>query len=103
MPAPTLSSTGEAALADWVTNMQEAKWKLQGYDTFANEEYPIGGDFYTEADAVAAARAYLDDLERTQPSAASGGQDGVQDRVYVIGPTGARSRVEARPVDEDDP
>ena len=83
--------------------MQNGKWKLLGHDAFANEDYPIDGDFDTEADAVAAARAYLDDLERTQPSAASGGQDGVQDRVYVIGPSGTRFRVLPRRLDDNDP
>ncbi len=83
------------------TKMQNATWKLVGYDPFSNEEYRIDGDFDTEADAVAAARAYLADLERTQPSAASGGQSGVQDRVYVIRPSGARFRVGAQPVGDN--
>ena len=25
--------------------MQNGKWKLQGYDTFANEYYPLDGEF----------------------------------------------------------
>jgi hypothetical protein len=73
--------------------MQKEKWKLQGYDTFAHEGYPLDGEFETENEAIAAAKAYLDDLERTQPSASSGGQDGIQDQVYVIRPDGTSFRV----------
>jgi len=36
--------------------MQIIKWKLQGYDTFAREDYPLDGEFDTEADAIAAAK-----------------------------------------------
>jgi hypothetical protein len=73
--------------------MPDGLWKLQGHDTFAHESYPLDGDFDTEAAAIAAARAYLADLEQTQPSASSGGQDGIQDRVYVIRPDGTGFRV----------
>jgi hypothetical protein len=75
--------------------MQSGKWKLQGYDTFAREDYPLDGEFDTEADAIAAAQSRLADLERAQPSASSGGQDGIQDRVYVIRPDGTLFRVRA--------
>jgi len=73
--------------------MQNGIWKLQGYDTFAREEYPLPGEYDTEEAAVAAARERLEYLERTQPSQTSGGQAGIQDRVYVICPDGARFRV----------
>ena len=82
-------------MASAETYMQNNKWKLQGYDTFAHEGYPIDGQFDTEDDAMAAARVRLDDLERTQPSASSGGQDGIQDRVYVIRPDGSSFRIRA--------
>ena len=59
------------------------------YDTFAGEAYPLEGEFSTEQDAIAAARARLEELERTQPSESSGGQDGIQDRVYVVRPDGS--------------
>lgn len=73
--------------------MQNRKWKLQGYDTFAREDYPLKGEFATEADAIQAAKTYLAELERDQPTALSGGQDGIQDRVYVIRPDGTSFRV----------
>jgi hypothetical protein len=73
--------------------MQNGKWKLEGYDTFSEEEYPLPGEHDTEDAAIAAAQERLADLERTQPSESSGGQDGIQDRVYVIRPDGERFRV----------
>lgn len=76
-----------------MTSMQNEKWKLQGYDTFAGEDYPLKGEFATEAEAIEAAKARLAELERDQPSASSGGQDGIQDRVYIIRPDGTSFRV----------
>ncbi len=73
--------------------MQNSKWKLQGRDTFANEDYPLEGEFDTEHDAITAAKVRLTDLEITQPSETSGGQDGIQDQVFVIRPDGTRFRV----------
>jgi hypothetical protein len=75
--------------------MQNGTWKLQGYDTFAREYYPLDGEFDTEADAITAAKSHLADLEREQPSASSGGQDGIQDRVYIIRPDGTFFRARA--------
>jgi hypothetical protein len=75
--------------------MSDGKWTLQGYDTFAHESYPLDGEFDTEQAAIAAAKDHLDELERTQPSASSGGQDGIQDRVYVVRPDGTSFRVRA--------
>lgn len=74
-------------------NMQNSKWKLEGYDTFSREEYLLPGEYDTEDDAVAAAFQRLDDLEASQPSEMSGGQGGIQDRVYVIRPDGTSFRV----------
>ena len=84
-------------------------WRLEGYDTFAGEEYPLGNirmegggtldgmqPSYPDYDsALADARRRLEDLERTQPSASSGGQSslGIQDRVYIVHPDGRRERV----------
>jgi hypothetical protein len=73
--------------------MPDGKWTLQGYDTFAHESYPLDGEFDTEEAAIAAARAYLDELEQAQPSLSSGGQSGIQDGVYVIRPDGTGFRV----------
>lgn len=72
--------------------MAEEKWRLQGYDTFEEEFYPIEGEHDTEEQAMAAAEARLVELEETQPSEHSGGQGkfGIQDRVYVVRPDGTR-------------
>ena len=68
-------------------------WKLQGYDTFSREDYPLPGEYETEESAIAAAHERLEYLESTQPSLTSGGQDGIQDQVYVNRPDGSRFRV----------
>ena len=68
--------------------MATLKWKLVGYDTFAGEHYPLGGEYDCQAAAVEAARACLAENERDQPTASSGGQDGIQDRVYIVSPDG---------------
>jgi hypothetical protein len=65
-----------------------SKWRLEGYDTFARESYPLEGEYDSEAEAIAAADARLKELERAQPSSVSGGQGGIQDRVYVVSPSG---------------
>lgn len=71
----------------------QPQWTLQGYDTFDREHYSLPGHFGSEPEATEAARARLAGLERTQPSSASGGQDGIQDHVYVVRPDGSRFRV----------
>jgi hypothetical protein len=73
--------------------VESDKWKLLGYDTFANEWYGLGGEFHDEESARKAARRRLRELERSQPSSSSGGQDGIQDRVYIVAPDGTSSRV----------
>jgi len=70
-------------------------WKLLGYDAFEKEYYTLDGKFDTEAGAIAAARSRLTELELEQPSVSSGGQDGIQDWVFVIRPDGTRFRVRA--------
>jgi len=64
------------------------RWTLQGYDTFSREEYPLPGRYWTEAAAKRGARRRLRYLERTQPSALSGGQKefGIQDQVFIVRP-----------------
>src|SRR5262245_18102138 len=66
------------------------RWRLRGYDTFAGEDYPLPGSYWTEAQAQRAARKRLAELERTQPSVSSGGQrpGGIQDQVYIVRPDG---------------
>ncbi len=69
------------------------RWRLLGVDAFAGEDYTIEGEYDTEAKAVAAAEQRLAELEKTQPSAESGGQNGLQDRVYVVRPDGSCFRI----------
>lgn len=77
---------------NWLWNRGK-RWKIQGWDTFAGESYPIAGSYATEEKAVEAARKYLKKLERLQPTATSGGQSGIQDEVYVVSPEGKSYRV----------
>jgi hypothetical protein len=69
-------------------------WKLQGYDTFSSEQYPLEGVYPDEPTAQRAADRRLADLERQQPTATSGGQapGGIQDRVYIVRPDGSKYR-----------
>ena len=74
--------------------MGKMTWKLAGYDTFSDEWYGIGGAEYpSETAAQAAAQEKLKELEALQPSAQSGGQSGIQDRVYIQRPDGTHIRV----------
>lgn len=73
-----------------VTNTKE--WKIKGYDTFSMEEYDLPGEFETKEEAERAAQKRLEELEQSQPTIFSGGQDGVQDRVYIIKPDGGSYR-----------
>ncbi len=63
-------------------------WSLSGYDTFAGEAYPLPGRFLSQRGAERAAKWRLSVLELTQPSDTSGGQAGIQDKVYVHCPDG---------------
>jgi len=82
---------------EWVkivkASIKDNRWKLQGYDTLDGDYYPLDGDFTTEAEAIAAAKARLAELELEQPTRSSGGQDGIQDRVFVVRPDGTMFRV----------
>lgn len=85
LPAPDSSSR------EW--------WRLEGYDTFSAESYPLDNDgykpfYYAWDEVMGAARRRLEELERSQPSASSGGQSGIQDRVYIISSTGRRKRIQ---------
>lgn len=71
----------------------EKPWQLVGWDTFESEAYPVSRHT-TEQECRAAARAFLRELEIQQPSEQSGGQDGIQDRVFIVGPTGEHYRYE---------
>jgi len=69
------------------------KYSLIGLDAFSGEEYMLKDDYPTEADAIAGGKLRLQHNERTQPSSSSGGQAGIQDRVFVERPDGSRFRV----------
>ena len=62
-------------------------------DTFAAESYPIPGRYMSKRTAMSAAKRYLKELERGQPSEISGGQEGIQDHVHVNGPDGESLRI----------
>jgi hypothetical protein len=62
-------------------------WRVVGFDTFAGELYPLS-EHGTELECYRAAKEYLEELERTQPTEHSGGPDGIQDWVFVVTPTG---------------
>lgn len=68
------------------------KWKIEGYDTFDASSYPLAGEYDSEDDAKQAARNRLSELETNQPSSTSGGQSGIQDRVYIVNPNGNKYR-----------
>jgi hypothetical protein len=73
--------------------MQSGIWKLKGYDTFSKDYYALEGEFATQTQAIVAAQSILAELELEQPSESSGGQDGIQDQVFVIRPDGSMLRV----------
>lgn len=70
------------------------KWRLERWDTFSLETYPLEGEFNTEKETQDAARLHLAQLEMTQPSEDTGGQeeDGIQDQVYIVRPDGTKYR-----------
>lgn len=75
-------------------------WKLEGYDTFEGEYYPLGkyNDGYepsysSREAALKDAQRRLAELDVSQPSAGGQGRFGIQDRVFIIHPDGTRERV----------
>jgi hypothetical protein len=83
-------------LTSQTTPSTTGKWTLQGYDTFeggSDAYYRLDGEYGSEAEARAAAGKQLEELEKSQPSETSGGQDGgIQDQVYIVSPEGKRTR-----------
>lgn len=74
------------------------EWKLMGQDAFDGSWYYITTDPYKPSynsyrEALAAARERLFELENYQPSQRSGGQAGIQDRVYLKHPDGVLERI----------
>lgn len=84
------------------------QWRLEGYDTFAGEEYPLGAydvdDYqpaYPSRDAARTdALRRLAELDRTQPNAGGQGRNGIQDRVYIVHPDGRKERITTTAPDE---
>ncbi|NPV86973.1 MAG: hypothetical protein HPY45_13310 [Anaerolineae bacterium] len=68
-------------------------WRMRGWDTLAGEWYALPGIFLSEGAARRAARRRLKQLEKLQPSRVSGGQDGVQDQVFLVCPDGMLQRI----------
>lgn len=68
-------------------------WHLLGRDALDWGFYPLPGVYASRKEAERAARARLRYLEGFQPTKTSGGQAGIQDRVYVVGPDGTSYRL----------
>lgn len=62
------------------------KYHLDGFDTFEGESYPLARDIDDLPTAQMLYTAGMRHLEETQPSSSSGGQNGIQDKVYIIHP-----------------
>lgn len=71
---------------------KKGKWRLGGWDTFSMESYPLEGEYNSEEETREEAQKRLAELEKSQPTASSGGQDGIQDQVYIYGPDGSGYR-----------
>src|SRR5271157_6428101 len=77
---------------EWDLLKQKRRWRLEGWDTFSGHSYPLPSSYRYEWTARIAARLRLRLLEREQPSSQSGGQDGIQDQVWIIRTDGSRYR-----------
>lgn len=67
-------------------------WHVEGKDGFdLDADYYLISEHESYPAAREAARRVLQELDRSQPCA--GGQGGIQDRVYLVGPDGAREQV----------
>lgn len=64
----------------------QTKIWLEGEDTFSHEYYPLAIDIDDLPTAEILRVARLANLEDTQPTSSSGGQRGIQDRVYIRQP-----------------
>ena len=77
--------------------MADRTWGVDGYDTFEGGDayYAVKRGLASEEEALESAAAYLERLERLQPSENSGGQGlmGIQDRVFIVRPDGSRYRL----------
>lgn len=68
-------------------------YKLRELDMFDFESCTFG-EYVSEEEVRNAARKRLEELEISQPTAESGGQNGIQDRIYVVRPDGTEYRYE---------
>lgn len=68
-------------------------WRLCYHDTFAGESRLMSGRYRSRARAERAARRELKRIEKLQPTRRSGGSDGIQDRIFIVGPDGRSERV----------
>jgi hypothetical protein len=75
-------------------------WRLEGYDTFSGDPYPLGvyerdyqPEYGSDTAAYADALRRLDELDRAQPDAGGQAPGGIQDRVYIVHPDGRRERI----------
>jgi len=66
--------------------ISDETWGLREKDTFSNEWFDFGERFSSEEDARTAAREILNEHEIDQPTESSGGQDGIQDQVWIVRP-----------------
>lgn len=67
-------------------------WRIIGRDALDWDFYPLPGTYPNRKEAEQAARERLCYLEAHQPTATSGGQSGIQDRVFVMRPDGTSYR-----------
>lgn len=81
--------------AGWSRDFDEASmglWTIEGYDSFAKEAYALPGSYSSQRVAEKAALRRLKALEMMQPSEISGGQNGMQDQIYIRRPDGTSYR-----------
>jgi len=72
-------------------------WSIEGYDTFEGGPdafYSVSKGHKTLEAAETAAREYLKEIEKSQPTETSGGQEegGIQDLVFIVHPDGHKTR-----------
>lgn len=74
-------------------------WTLEGYDTFEERFYALEGEYSSQQAVERAAETELREIEKTQPTASTGGQeeDGIQDQVFVVRPDGTKYRYTGNP------
>lgn len=91
----SLALHDEILLSEEREKRRMAGWRVVGHDTFSNEDYDITDANLSQDEAFGIARKKLSEIEREQPTATSGGQGfgGIQDRVFVVSPTGEKTRV----------